>query len=217
MAATAKENVLQFMDEYESQVSKLNANVEACQNRINNINLEIQYINEVELVPAMERRVFEGDNTEEVRLKKRLTKLDGELVHETEELIILESLIPRYLIQSADKVAKLQALFQEEKREVESNQYGKMMKAKATYMETIQKEAEALHEFNSVDVKLQEVQYAAGRINSVWTALEVKTAASPDYKDKSNGVYLQLPLDDVKKLVKGTMKESELDYLKKFK
>ncbi len=216
-AATAKEKVLQFMADYESNVSKLNANVEACQNRINDINLEVKYIKDVELVPAIEKRIIEGDNTEEVRLRKKLTKLDGDLVRQTEDLIVLESLIPRYLVEAADEVAKLQALFQEEKREVESAQYGKMMKAKADYMETIQKESNALHEFNSVDLKLQEVQYAAGRINSVWTELEVKTAASPDYKDKSNGVYLQLPLDDVKKLVKGTMKEAELDYLKKFK
>ncbi|MFJ7994288.1 hypothetical protein ACIQY5_19195 [Peribacillus frigoritolerans] len=215
--ATAKEKVLQFMADYESNVSKLNANVEACQNRINDINLEVKYIKDVELVPAIEKRIIEGDNTEEVRLRKKLTKLDGDLVCQTEDLIVLESLIPRYLVEAADKVAKLQALFQEEKREVESAQYGKMMKAKADYMETIQKESKALHEFNSADVKLQEVQYAAGRVNSIWTELEVKTAASPDYKDKSNGVYLQLPLDDVKKLVKGTMKETELDYLNKFK
>lgn len=154
-AVTAREKVLKFMADYNSNVSKIKNRISEGSQRLEVIQLEVNYLQQKEIPEAIERRVLTDDKTEETKLRKALEKLQNEQQELKEEAVVLESVLKKVLIKAADEVSGLQSLFQEEKREVESVQYGKMMKAKAAYMETIQKESKALHEMNNVDIKLQ--------------------------------------------------------------
>jgi hypothetical protein len=216
MPATVKEKVLEFLAEYTSRVNKFHADIEACEKVIEDMMLEIKFINEVELIPAIEKRVTEGDSNLEDKLKKKLMKLETEVVKKTEEVIILKTLLPKYLIDSAEKVAELDSLFRDEKKVATNNAYAMMMHSKKLYIDSIQNEAEALRELKDIDVQLQQIQYNAGRTNGIYTEMDVLTAPIPSHKDRFNDVYLQLPLDEVKQLIKGTMKPDDLAYLNKF-
>lgn len=210
------ENAIQFLSEHKEMVNKLNTDIGDCRKRIDELKIEIENIN-LEMVSAIEKRVLEKDNSYEQKLKKTLKKLEAELQEKEEELPVLERLLPKYLDKSADKVNKLQSLFQAERKEVEETSYGNMMKAKAAYVNAIQKESEVLRKMKQVDVGLQEVHVAAGKSNSIWTNLEVKTAPRLSDKYRFNGVYLQLDINEVKGLVTGNMKQDALEYLDKFK
>ncbi|MBN3553305.1 hypothetical protein JYA63_03440 [Fictibacillus nanhaiensis] len=216
MSAKAKDKVLQFVEEYNIRVSKFNNDIEASEKAIEDMKLEIKFINEVELTPAIEKRVVEGDSSFEDKLKKKLAKLEAEVVRKTEEVMILKKLLSNYLIESADKVTDLDNMFRNDKKIAEAKAYAMMMHSKKLYVDSIQKEAAVLQELKDVDVQLQQIQYNAGRTNGIYTEIDVLTAPIPSYKDRFNGVYLQLSLDEIRQLIKGTIKPEDLSYLIRF-
>jgi hypothetical protein len=211
-----KEKVLAFYNEYQTKVSDINKKIAAAAQRVNDSNLQIKFIQEKELPSAIEKRVLEGDLGLENKLRKTLAKLEKEYQEANEEFLVLQNVLQKYKLESADKVAELQNLFRDERKLQEQSAYSKMMYYKKKYVDAILQESEAIQEYRDVDVKLQEVLLAGGRINSIYNVLEVDTAPLKSHLNRHNGIYLQLELDDVKRLVKGTVKPEELAYLNKF-
>jgi hypothetical protein len=211
-----KEKVLAFYNEYQAKVSDINKKIAAAAQRVNDSNLQIKFIREKELPSAIEKRVLESDLGLENKLRKTLAKLEKEYQEANEELLVLQNVLQKYKLESADKVAELQNLFRDERKLQEQSAYSKMMYHKKKYVDAILQESEAIQEYQDVDVKLQEVLLAGGRINSIYNVLEVDTAPLKSHLNRHNGIYLQFELDDVKRLVKGTVKPEELAYLNKF-
>ncbi|WP_409289629.1 hypothetical protein [Peribacillus sp. SCS-37] len=186
----AKEKVLQFVAEYHENVAQLNEKISYSKQAIRDSQLEIQYIHAKELPEALEVRVLSGDNTMEVRLKKKVSKLEKELQEYEEELLVLESVLHRYKYGAGDKASEFEKLYREEKKILEQEVVGKMMRAKKEFKNAIEKESTTLRELNSVDVKLQEVLFEAGRKNGVYSYMEIPKSVN-------------LSTDEFKRLVVG--------------
>ncbi|WP_078408725.1 hypothetical protein [Priestia abyssalis] len=211
-----KDKVLKFMAEYTDKVNEIQERITAGTERVKTLKMEIEYIKGKELPEAVERRVMTGDSSHENKLRKSLEKVEKEYQQLQEEIIVLQNVLQRYKVTAADEATKLESLFRDEYQLQEQKCYSRLMNVKYEYVQAMIKEGEALRELKDVDVMLQQIQYNAGRRNGVYTNLDVKTAPIPNHKDRFNNVYLQLSLDEIKRLVAGTYKPDELEYLKKF-
>lgn len=214
---TAKEQAIKFVDEYKEELAKVNDKILECSSRIEELSLEIKYHKEVSIPEAIEVRVLQGDSTLENKLKKALSKFEGELAAKEEELIVLKNFLQRFKHEAANKVKKLEKLFQDEKKVSEQRVYSKLMNAKYQYVKSLIEEGKTLQEIKDVDVQLQEILYNAGWKNSVYTQLDVNSASIPTHVNRHNGIYLALPHNDVVKILKNTATDDELAYLEKFK
>ncbi len=215
---SAIDKITAFSNEYKAKISQVEERYAACSQRIEELQLEARFIREKEIPEASVNRVLNGDGGgQEAKLKKSLAKLEVELVEKQEELVILENALTQYKLKSAEEVRKMQQLFKNERKIAADKAYRKMMAAKREYVETMKAEAEVLHRFAELDMRIQEVEYAAGIRNGVYSGFEVDSATIPGNADRHNGVYLALTHDEVKKIIKNTARPSELEYLDKYK
>ncbi|RHW33403.1 hypothetical protein D1B33_15255 [Lysinibacillus yapensis] len=91
-----------------------------------------------------------------------------------------------------------------------------MMHFKKLYVDEILKQSEYLRELGNIDSQLQQVLINAGRQKNIYPTLEIKSPFNPTYKNQYNGVYLQLSLGEIKRLITGQYTEDDVDYLNKF-
>jgi hypothetical protein len=196
------EQVKEFKAAYDAELQTLNDQLEAASQRLEDLTLEERFIQEVELVKAIEKRVLSGDMAEEKALRRKLEKLQGEKQTLAEEVTVLGAVIPRFKIDKANEIKELDRLFQEEKRMVEDTAYKRMAAAKKVYEESIIKESESLHEYRARDVDLQLIEYGAGQRQSIFSDLVVRSAAIESDAYRFGGVYLPLEMRDIIRLIK---------------
>jgi hypothetical protein len=212
-----KEKVQDFLNEYNNKLQLMNTKLEEATTRIDELQIEISYIHLKDLPEAIERRVLENDATYENKLRKIVDKLQNELVSRQEEVLVLENARHRFKVEYADKITALELLYREEMKLVEKRQMALMMNAKRDYVIAILKEAEAIREYASINTRIQEVQYNGGRRTSVTSDFELKNAPIKEHLHYHDNVMLQLDLNTVKRLVKGTYSEADVKYLDTFK
>ncbi|KQU17811.1 hypothetical protein ASG65_26205 [Bacillus sp. Leaf13] len=196
------DQVKEFKISYDAELQALNDQLEAASQRLEDVSLEIRFINEVDLVKAIEKRVLSGDMAEEKKLRRSIEKLQTEKLALAEEVIVLQNVIPRFKIDKANEIKELDRLFQEEKRMVEHTAYQRMMKAKKVYEEAIIKESEILHEYQKRDIDLQFIEYEAGQRQSIFSDLVVRSAAIESDAYRFGGVYLPLEMKAISRLIK---------------
>jgi hypothetical protein len=212
-----KNRIIEFIDEYEDNLGLLNKRISDTHKRIEEIQLEIRYINEKELPEAVEKRVLDGDGNYESKLRKTLEKLKAELQSSEEEVIVLEAAIKRFMIVSAEKITKFEQLYREEIKLLEKKQYSKMMHFKKMYVDSIIDESKIIHEYYKLHNQLQSVQAAGGIKKNVYSELQLKNANNKEYLKTYDNVMLQLEVDTIKRLFSGNYSNADVDYLNEFK
>ncbi|CEG30037.1 hypothetical protein [Peribacillus simplex] len=196
------DQVKEFKISYDAELQTLNDQFEATSQRLEDLTLEERFIQEQELVKAIEKRVLSGDMTEEKALRRKLEKIQSEKLTLAEEVTVLGAVIPRFKQEKFEAIKELTRLFQEEKRMVEDTAYKRMMKDKKVYEESIIKEAESLHQYRKADVDLQLIEYEAGQRQSIFSDLVVRSAAIETDAYRFGGVYLPLEMKDIIRLIK---------------
>ncbi|MCK2018861.1 hypothetical protein [Peribacillus frigoritolerans] len=90
------DQVKEFKTNYDAELQALNDQLEAASQRLEDLTLEEKFIQEVELVKAIEKRVLTGDMAEEKALRRKLEKLQSEKLALAEEVTVLGAVIPRF-------------------------------------------------------------------------------------------------------------------------
>ncbi|MFE4352456.1 hypothetical protein [Peribacillus butanolivorans] len=196
------DQVKEFKTNYDAELQALNDQLETASQRLEDLTLEEKFIQEVELVKAIERRVLTGEMDEEKSLRRKLEKFQSEKLTLAEEVTVLGAVIPRFKQEKFEAIKELTRLFQEEKRMIEDTAYKRMMKDKKVYEESIIKESESLHQYRKADVDLQLVEYEAGQRQSIFSDLVVLSAAIESDSYRFGGVYLPLEMKDIVRLIK---------------
>lgn len=211
------EKINTLIAEYNEKVNQLTERINTTGQRIAENKLVARFIREKELPEASVKRVLEGDTALEAKLKKKLEKLETELLEKQEELLILTNALKRYKLQSSEELKQYQELFNDDRAIAKEKAYSKMMTKKREYIVAMQEEAEALHEFQAIDVKMQEIELEAGLRNGIFNTFTVDSAPIPSHLNRHSGVYLALTHEEVQKIIKKGIQPSELAYLDKFK
>jgi hypothetical protein len=196
----ANNRVLQFVTNFNDNVSKYKQKIDSCNQRISDIALEMKYINDVELKEAIEIRLLEDDNSQEKKVRKHMDKLEAELKQMHEELPVLHGILKKYIIKAGEEAIELNNFYVTEKQLQEQKAVAHMLHAKKVYTDEIIKQSAIIREVNSVDTKLQEILYATGKKNGVYTFYNIPKS-------------VQLSEKELIGLVKGT---SNNDYLSKY-
>lgn len=209
------EKIKSFIAEYSEKVQQLNKRIEASSQRVNDIEIEMKYINQKELPEASINRVLSGESGLETKLRKSLVKLQTELDEKNEEVLILQNALKKYHFQSANDLKKYRQLFIDERAIASKKAYSKMMLKKREYVEAMQKEAEILHNFNAIDQQIQLVNVAAGMKQNVYNTFTVDSAPILGNINRHNGTYLAITHREIENIIKKA--PVNLSYLSKFK
>ena len=97
-----------FHTEYQHHLDKLNTKYNDTMTRIDELRIEIAYIQAEELPKAKELRLLKGEATLENRLSKKLERLQLEYQQKQEDVIILQNAIHNYKVASAEKIIELE-------------------------------------------------------------------------------------------------------------
>ncbi|MDU1845210.1 MAG: hypothetical protein E6778_06655 [Niallia nealsonii] len=170
---TANEKVLQFVAEYHENVVKYKNKIDSYSKRINDIKLEMKYVNDVELKAAIEIRLMDGDDSQEKKVRKLLASLEAELKKQHEELPVLEGILQKYIMKSGEEAVELNTFYRTEKQLQEQKAVANMLHAKKLFTDEIIKHAAVLREVSNVEQRLQEVLFATGRKNGVYYSLNI--------------------------------------------
>ncbi|USK45514.1 hypothetical protein [Cytobacillus oceanisediminis] len=211
----ASEKINQFISVYRNKVNELNEKIAATSQQMEDMKLEARFIREKELPEASVKRVLEGETAHEAKLAKKLEKLEADILAKQEELLILNKALQQFNLQSAEGLKQFHQLFNDERKIATDKAYSKMMNAKRAYVETMKAEAEVLHEYQVIDVMMQEVELQAGLRKDIYNILTVDSAPIQGHLNRHSNVYLALPHEDVTKIIK--KQPSDLAYLEKFK
>jgi chromosome segregation ATPase len=212
----AKERVEKFIAEYREQLGKLETQLKEAVKRQEDIELEIQYITEKELPEAVEKRVLEGSDAEEVKIRKHLEKLKEELTRKAEEIIVLMQAIKNFKFEKGKELESLEKLFAEEKKLVSQDVYRKMMIAKRAYIDALIRESKILHDYHNTDIDLQNVMVSTGRKSHVYNYFSIESSRDFRNKYQFNNVYLPVTYEEVQKFIRGNFSKDEYEYLEKF-
>ncbi|MED4037047.1 hypothetical protein [Niallia taxi] len=211
----AIKTVTEFIKAYKEKVNQLNERIEGCNNRIEELQLEVRFMKEKEIPEASIQKVLTGESGLETKLKKKLDKLEAELVEKQEELIIITNALQRYHLQAANELKGYKQAFNDEKAITSQKAYNKMMAAKREYVEAMKKESIALHKYQAIDVQIQLIEQQAGLKKDVYNIFTVNSAPMISHLNRHNNVYLALTHDEVKTIVSNP--STNFGYLDKFK
>ncbi|MDF2039351.1 MULTISPECIES: hypothetical protein [Cytobacillus] len=211
----ATEKIMAFIEEYKSKVNQLNEKIAATSQEMDDMKMEARFIREKELPEASVKRVLEGETAHEAKLAKKLEKLEADILAKQEELLILNKALQQFKLQSAEGLKQFHQLFIDERKIATDKAYSKMMNAKRAYVETMKAESELLHQYQAIDVQMQEIELEAGLRKDIYNILPLNAAPIQGHLNRHNGVYLALPNEDVQKIIK--KKRIDLGYLDKFK
>lgn len=170
-AATAREKVIQYVAEYNSQLDKLKNRISEASQRLEDIQLEINFLQQKEIPEAVERRVLTLDKSQELKARKSLEKLQTEQMELSEEVMVLDSVLKKFIIDWDDNVRELYSLFRTEKEQAALKVYKSILKHKKVYEDAIQKEAKPLHDWAEIDKGIQQIAYNAGRTSTIYSAI----------------------------------------------
>jgi hypothetical protein len=134
---TVKERVTAFMTEYNQQLTALNDRISETGHRMEELTLEIRFIEEKEVPEALQRRVLTGDRSQEKKVRKSLDKLKTEKDEKDEDLVVLQSVLNKFKQQKADEMRQINHLFQEEKNLISNSAYERMTAAQKAYSDAI--------------------------------------------------------------------------------
>ena len=170
---SANEKALQFVAAFNETVAKNKQEINRCNQRISELELELKYVNDVELKEAIEIRILEADNSKEKKVRKLLDKLELELKQLQEELPALQRILEKYISKAGLEAWNLYNLYRDEKQLQEQQAVAHMLHAKKLFTDEIIKQSDIIREVNSVDTILQEVLVATGNKNGVYTYIEI--------------------------------------------
>lgn len=209
------DKITAFIEKYKGRVSQLNERIAATSQQIENTKVEARFIREKELPDSSIRRVLEDDSTLEAKLSKKLARLEAELLKLQEEETILIASLQQYKLQAAEQLKQYTHPFNDERKIAEAKAFKKMMAAKREYVETIKAKAEVLHQYQAIDVQIQQVELAAGLRKDIYNILPVQSAPIQSHLNRHEGIYLAFPHEDIQKIIK--RQPIDLGYLEKYK
>jgi chromosome segregation ATPase len=158
-----KEKVSTLISEYKKEVSLIKEKVEESEKRLNDLSLEIRYIEEKEIPEAIKKRVLTGDRSHETKLRKALEKLQKESVEKNEDLLVLDAAVNNYIQQKADEIQKILPLFNEELNMIRKEKFDRIKKSREVYLGEIIKETALLHLYQSIETEIQNIEVVTGR------------------------------------------------------
>jgi hypothetical protein len=145
--AAAKDKVQSFISDYQKKLRHLQGKLQVASKRLEEVTMEVTYVNSAELPKAKELRVIDGDSAMENKVLKLLAKQENEQQDKQEEVLVLESYIRKYKVDSANSLEKLERLFRDEKRINDTEVFNRILKHKEAYISAMKKEAETLVSF----------------------------------------------------------------------
>src|SRR4051794_32213828 len=89
------EKITAFIDEYNTKLQNMSQKLADAQKQVDDLQLEINFINVKELPAAIERRVLSGEAANEQKLRKSLVKLNDELQSNQEVVLVLANALHR--------------------------------------------------------------------------------------------------------------------------
>lgn len=158
-----KDKAAGFVSEYNRDLSVLQEKINETESRLEDLSLEIRFIEEKEIPEAVQRRVLTGDNSQETKIRKQLNKLKSEEVEKSEDLIVLQNTLNKFLQQKANESQSLKQLFHEELRMISQERYKQLLAAKNAYKQAIKTETDILHLYKRIEADLQQIEVSAGR------------------------------------------------------
>ncbi|WP_409253851.1 hypothetical protein V1502_08120 [Bacillus sp. SCS-153A] len=170
---TVKDKAAAFLTEYKNELSLLQERIITAEKRIEDISLEIKYLEEKEIPEAVQKRVLSGNRTQEAKVRKQLDKLKCEKEELHEDLIVLKRVIQNFHQQKAAEVGKLKGLFQEELRLISQARFDRLMKARKAYQQALKTETDVLHIYQKLEAGLQNIEVAGGRKSYVETTFSL--------------------------------------------
>ncbi|WP_430789476.1 hypothetical protein VBD025_03945 [Virgibacillus flavescens] len=203
-----------FINGYHTGLKKLSDKLNNHKQTVEDIEMEVRFIRDVEMTQAIKKRLLDDDATMEDKLKKKLSKLESQLLAMNQETPVLESIMEDYKLKQGKESSKLERLLRDEMSVAETTSYNNMMKAKKAYFEVILQEAKTLQNYNKLDSSLQQVQVNAGRKNNIYSGIQVKTAPSSSEAINYNGIYLQVTYQDLQRIITGNFSSYDIGYLK---
>lgn len=168
----AKEKVTAFLTDYKQQISTLNVKISETACLLEDLSLEIQFIQEKEIPDSVQRRVLTGDRSQENKVRKQLQKLQVEYAEKSEDLIVIQKVLDRYKQQAADQAKQLERMFIEERNMVVYESYKRMNAARSVYIKALQ-DTDELNLYRDLERGLQEVEVAANRRRYVDTTFPI--------------------------------------------
>lgn len=203
---TSKEKALQFISDYYNKLQDLNEKVKTCETTIEYLQLEIRFLQEVDIPKGQNSVVLEGlDASHVTKLKNKLEKLQEQLQVKQEEKLILSNAIHQYKYQIGEKAIEVRKLFTVDKRLSEEKCYSHMMYAKKQYVDEILKQSETIRELDNVDAQLQYILQESGIQKNIYSGI-----------DMSKSTDLQLSLQEVRRFITNQYSSNDYDYLKKY-
>jgi DNA repair exonuclease SbcCD ATPase subunit len=166
---TMKDKAAAFVATYQKELATIQEKISQTERRLEDLQLEIKFIQEKEIPEAVQRRVLTGDKQQESKVRKALEKLQKEYQEKSEDLVVIQNMLNRYKQQKADEIKPLQRLFQEEQRAISQERYDRIVNARNAYKQAINTETDLLQLYRSIEVDLQSVEVNAGRRRYVET------------------------------------------------
>lgn len=164
---SAIDKIHAFYTEYETKLNKLNTKLDETMTRINELQMEIAYIQSVELPKASELRLLNDDAAMEVKTKKKMEKLQSEYQEKQEDLLIIQHTINRFQVDSANNVLELEIkLFRAEKQLNYKEIFDRMLQHRETFLKGMDKEAEAFKEFQKAELLINTIKANGGKPTS---------------------------------------------------
>jgi chromosome segregation ATPase len=160
---SARDKASTIIAEYRKELSLIQDKINQSEARLQDLFLEIRYIEEKEIPEAIKRRVLTGDRSHETKLRKILEKLQKEREEKNQDLIVLQTAISNCMQQKTDEIQKIRHLIKEELKIISEERYERIMDYKKDFKDAIISEIDILHLYAKLESELQQIEVNSGR------------------------------------------------------
>lgn len=158
-----KDKAASFVAEYNRELDVIQERIRETESHLEDLSLEIRFIEEKEIPEAVQRRVLSGDRSQEIKKRKQLEKLLAEKAEKSEDLLVLQTVKDKFKQEKADEIQKLHRLLREEQQIISQERFERIQTARNAYKQSIKTETDLLHLYLSIEVDLQTIEVNAGR------------------------------------------------------
>ncbi|PFR91171.1 hypothetical protein COK43_10350 [Bacillus cereus] len=209
---TIRERVIEFEKEFTDQLEKIEKQITDREKELEDLQLELKFVNEEEYPKALETRILSGDPTEANKLKKLMDKLQDQIQDKQEDLVVYHNIKDRFIAEKIEEARVFITPFNEERDAMASTAYQAMMKAKKAYVDVLRKDSQPLHSYYAADRLLQSI-LDHGSITKPMTHFPMLSSRKHSERMFHGNIYLPITAEEVTRFIKGTEHNEDLDYL----
>lgn len=112
---TIRERVIEFEKEFTDQLEKIEKQITDREKELEDLQLELKFVNEEEYPKALETRILSGDPTEANKLKKLMDKLQHQIQDKQEDLVVYHNIKDRFIAEKIEEARVFITPFNEER------------------------------------------------------------------------------------------------------